>query len=1243
MFEFIREINPTLYKDFDDINKNIKLKTSLCETALQIFAERLLKIINEKEKILVRNKISLGDLLNNEIFLNKLSKKYDYSEELIRNLEIINNLSNDHKHENRSEFIEKELKKMYRKLLYCAVNYYNISFSKEIKLDNINQYYDDLLKPDDELVNKIREEIRKSFEEEKKDRETLIKEQKQNLQIKEQQLEKATLKLKEFNQIKSKIIDLENENSNYNNMIDEYNAKISELEAKVNDKNDDDLLFEREDLLKKLKEKEELLQKNQIEIETLKENNSINPTIDVDQYNKIIYELKEKISILENQQEYNDSVKNDELFATQMRLNRKICFDNSYIENDVAYILRNVTLKTSCTSKYKQFYAVLNNLLQRGQIIETSNLLKNKSLTDNELKEICRLQMLILTLLKNDVLKDSIWRINYINGNKKLLEIAIIDIFEYIEDFTSLANVSFERPKIDLTTSAYSNDELRINIGYNIEYNLSAKYMFYIEDYEETILSDDLKDDRIININYWIEKSIKYDVNQNNSNILKKYLKLIFGYDEFRPGQLEIIAHTLSGKNTIGILPTGSGKSIVYQLSSLLQPKISIVIAPTKELIKDQCRILNQRFGITRTSRITSDKDVNKNFELQKLGKLKNVFTFISPERLQSEEFRSKLLILKDENAFDKIILDEVHCLSEWGHDFRIPYLMVAHTIKQYCPDIKFLGLTATASKSVIKDLMIELNIESRNDIIFNETYKRDNLTFEFDNYLSENEMIYEIKDELLNEDVNLNGEKTNAAIIFMKTSYMVDDLYKQLSRSDSFGDIVGRYYSTDDNSLSTEKFINNEESVLVSTKAFGMGIDKPNIRLTIHYGVPSSLEAFYQEAGRAGREIGSKAKCKIFTYKYSDEQLDLINEFFNENTSIERLRELTEHKLLQWKVDIATNFYFLTQNLEEPSDETNGTLTFFKNIYSHINGDNKYRNIFPRWVNTGKRKPEDNKPIIEKKLYILHKCGIVDNWEVKYLDNSLEFNILFDSEYKNIDYIKARTRQYINQYPDDHKSIISTINSVSSYNRLYDVIYNMRKWYYDNFILTRRMQLKNIYKYATFEYNGKGKSNIIQNVIDDYFNIASIIKPSKDGTIVYGFENISLKSVIRKAVLTKKEDIDSSIVKIESEMESVVNNKMRVYLALLNLRKNNYNSQTIKELLDFAITSSDYQEKVDIYKTIKDEAYNKFDDDEKDLLLQILYSQDKKLFRGIILDELEKDKISIKYWIPYINNRFES
>ena len=433
-------------------------------------------------------------------------------------------------------------------------------------------------------------------------------------------------------------------------------------------------------------------------------------------------------------------------------------------------------------------------------------------------------------------------------------------------------------------------------------------------------------------------------------------MKTFFQFDDFRAGQFEIIKHTLSHKNTIGILPTGSGKSVIYQLSALLQPKITIVIAPTKELIKDQIRVLKERFKITKCTKITGDKDVDKVKELDNLGKLKNIFTFISPERLQSSEFRSRLLYLINEyNAFDKIVLDEVHCLSEWGHDFRIAYLMVAHTLKQYCPNVKFLGLTATASKSVVKDLMIELNIKNRYDVIYNETYKRENLIFEFDYFNDEDELDETLVEDLFNLNVTLNGDKTNSALIFAKTKPDVEEIYNYLSDEELFGNKVGYFHSKDndneDEIISTDAFMNNEQSILVSTKAFGMGIDKPNIRATFHYGIPSSLESFYQEAGRAGREIGSTAICRIMARKYGYKEQKLIDEFFSPGTKIDRLKEIANNwDLYNSRVDVRTNFYFLTKDLDEPNKEARDTIKFYQDMYSRIGKDNICKIVVPTY-----------------------------------------------------------------------------------------------------------------------------------------------------------------------------------------------------------------------------------------------------------------------------------------------------
>ena len=1248
MYDFIYEIDKTLGKKFEDIENNIKLKTNLCETALQIFAEKLIKLINDREQIVIENKITLGNCLFNDKFVNVLKTKYNFTDELIMNLNVINNHSNDHKHYDRNEFINKELKKMYRKLIYATLNYYNVIFDKNLVINDIDEHYDRLLNNSD-LKNKIKLEIKNSYEKDREDYKLQLKTQELMLKNKQQQLELAIKEVNSFKDTKNKLLNLENENSKYNLKIDELNEKIAKLECKVNDNDIDEIIKEKEKLEDELDIKTHELETNQEEIKKLKLNNSINPTIDIDKNEKMIaelkdtiYELNEKIDYLENYKLNLHEEENDELFKLKLKLDRKIIFDNSYVQDDCSYVLKNITKRTCSESKYKQFYAVINNFMQRGQKINKSDFLLQNNFNDKELKEIIRIQMLILHLIKNDRLKDSVWRINYVNGSLELLKVAIDDLMMYVSDLTSMAGIDFKLPKLKLTAGKYIEDQLVTNFGYNIEFNHNIKYMYYIEDYEDIVIDDELKSDKVNNINIWIEKTIKYKINKNHKPILEKFLKLFFDYDTFKQGQFEIISHALTGKSTIGILPTGAGKSIVYQMFGLLEPKIIIVIAPTIELIKDQCRVLKERFNITRVSEITSRSEINKSEELDKLGHLQNLITFISPERLQSAKFRSKLSYLHETDAFDTIILDEVHCLSEWGHDFRIPYLMVAHTLKQYCKDLKFLGLTATASKSVIKDLMVELNVNDRNDIIFNETYKRDNLDFEFINFDSENELKYSIEKEINNTNVNLNGKNTNAALIFMKTHYMIDDLYSELSKEDMFGDLVGKYYSNNDGKLTTDDFINNKKSVLISTNAFGIGIDKPNIRLTIHYGIPKSLESFYQEAGRAGRETGKKAKCKIFTYKYSPYQEELINEFFDENAGIDRLKEISNNNLLKFKGDIGTNFYFLTHDLEEPETEAKQAIYILNKLDSVRNYENVSKCIF-------KSNSHDNDPKskVEKNLYILHKCGIVDNWEVRYLsigDNSkIEYMVYFDSEYKNIDYIKLKTIQYINQYPDDHKDVVNKINSFKEYKYLVYIIYYMRKWYYKNFILTRRMQLKNIYNYATKDYCGEGRSREIQNVIDDYFNISNLLNASKNGVLSYGFENDDFKSVIKKAYKIKQSELNSYIVMIESEMESVLNNKMRLYWSLLTLRNNTFEKNNAEERFKYSIIHSSLQEKNEIYKTINDVFIKCLNDEQKDIIYNLLFHIDKKIFRGIILDTLDtNDKILKKYCIPFINERFK-
>ncbi|MBU2920710.1 DEAD/DEAH box helicase [Winogradskyella psychrotolerans] len=206
-----------------------------------------------------------------------------------------------------------------------------------------------------------------------------------------------------------------------------------------------------------------------------------------------------------------------------------------------------------------------------------------------------------------------------------------------------------------------------------------------------------------------------FNEESNDLENLEFFLKNIFEYDRFNNGQISIIQNILENNTTIGLLPTGGGKSLTYQLACLLQPCISFVVCPIKSLMYDQVKDLNQAY-IQNIESINSDVGGAARTEiLDNYSNGKYFFVFISPERFQTKDFRERLVAINSQLDFSYAVIDEVHCLSEWGHDFRTSYLNLSNTIKKYCPTINFLGLTATASVNVLKDIQLEFNTDQKN------------------------------------------------------------------------------------------------------------------------------------------------------------------------------------------------------------------------------------------------------------------------------------------------------------------------------------------------------------------------------------------------------------------------------------------------------------------------------------------------------------------------------------------------
>lgn len=331
----------------------------------------------------------------------------------------------------------------------------------------------------------------------------------------------------------------------------------------------------------------------------------------------------------------------------------------------------------------------------------------------------------------------------------------------------------------------------------------------------------------------------------------KEILKQYWGYDDFRGIQKEIIESIDNGHDTLGLMPTGGGKSITFQVPALAQPGLCLVITPLIALMKDQVRNLRDRgikalavySGMTREEIIVA-------LENCIFGDYK--FLYISPERLDTEIFRSKLRNMK----VSMITVDESHCISQWGYDFRPAYLKIAE-IRELLPDIPVLALTATATPEVVTDIQTKLNFK-KDSQVFRMSFERKNLAY-----------IVRPTENKQEELLHILNSVPGCAIVYTRNRKRTREIAELLVNNGITATFYHAGLNNDVKDQRQKSWLTGESRTMVATNAFGMGIDKPDVRIVIHIDMPDSPEAYFQEAGRAGRD-GQKAYA-VLLYAQSD------------------------------------------------------------------------------------------------------------------------------------------------------------------------------------------------------------------------------------------------------------------------------------------------------------------------------------------------------------------------------------
>jgi superfamily II DNA or RNA helicase len=779
-------------------------------------------------------------------------------------------------------------------------------------------------------------------------------------------------------------------------------------------------------------------------------------------------------------------------------------------EKDYGYYICGIVERARCEHEYANIYALVYNYIIRYARMTDADkptYLKNvHTVYQLDYRNIFRLETIILQLIKNNYITDSSVSIHY-DGDPDEVKYAIEIINNYAELFCRLAGVAYDPLK-------QNNNRRKIVI------TLSGQHDIYV------------KDNRGQPCNareIWCGQKINYKLDRSNLPDLEYLLKEISQYDSFKEGQFDALKDMLAvDGHSICIMPTGSGKSLIFYMVALLQPSSVFVIAPTELLIRDQIRNLKEthRFDNVSHLRLTADNDFS-NFEI-----LTNL-TYFTPETFQSVWLFKKFRGIKENLQVAYVVLDEIHCLSNWGHDFRPEYLMLAQNLNKYLGRSTFLGFTATANYTVVEDVIKQLSMDQKN--IFSPIpCKKHNIQYDFRKTPNTEKMYSEVCS--ICQELIKSGDRT---IIFTKNEGISNVLAKMIGDE---ADVL-----KNDGVEAYRLFAAEKSKVLIASNELGIGVNLPNVKNIIHVGLPVSKSDYVQEIGRAGR-----ANEKVVSYIiYLDDNTDNVpSQFFDRNSDMRNCSDYFKNN----DNDYHDIFINLNDNIGSP--------TYLADQLLRLKDD------LENWGGYGKDHPEKNAKPLKKRLFMLYVMGYVDSWYAWSTNESNRTIKIIAPPYRGeqLIHMKKCALGYFDFLGDNRKQIHKIQQACS----IEEIIHIYADWYYFTFLYKHREMFLDFMDFI--KNNAECDSNKINNEIKYYFQLPFI----------------KIKSVEEKFSTLNHTEIADAVVRgighdemadIERFTENQYTYSLEFLLLLMKMKTDNYFDQSRFDRIILKTSKNDYME----------------------------------------------------------------